>query len=518
MRDERNMLRGNWIDSAISYLSPEAGFRRMQFRRAQDQVRKYEAATLGRRNTTWSRSTSANAEIGPSLHRVRDRVRDLVRNNPYATKAVSELESAIIGTGIMSTINASGAGKLQDRLRGLWKDWAESTDCDVDGLHNFYGLQAMAIRSVVEGGEALIIRKWRKKSDGYRIPVPFQIQVLEGDFIDTWKDAQLDNGGFIRQGVEYDAQNRRVAYWIWNQHPGDNFLVNLKSGTVSQRVDAKDVIHLFRVDRAGQVRGISWGAPCVLRMQDLDAYEDAQLLRQRIAACFAAFVRDIEMPVDLVSVKQQFPEKIEAGAIEILPQGKTIEFPNLPQVSNDGHAERVLRSIAAGWQVPYEILTGDFSHVNYSSYRAAMISFKRNVSKWQWLTIIPRFNVPVHRWFVEACDVGLGLPVSSSNTQALYTTPRFELMDPSKEYPAIVTALRAGLLTQPEAIREQGYDPDDQIKEIADFNKKLDQMGIILDSDPRRVMKAGILQQPTAEGLMGNQDTGDGGSTSDSGA
>src|SRR5207245_909299 len=125
----------------------------------------------------------ANTEIGPALHRVRDRVRDLVRNNPHATKALSELESAVIGTGIMSTIEVAGSPRTQSKLRGLWRDWSESTDCDVDGIHNFAGLQSLAIRTVVESGECLIVRKWRKTSDGYRIPVPFQIQVLEGDFI-----------------------------------------------------------------------------------------------------------------------------------------------------------------------------------------------------------------------------------------------------------------------------------------------------------------------------------------------
>jgi lambda family phage portal protein len=509
MSDKR--ARGNWIDSAISYFSPESGFRRMQYRRMQEHIRKYEAANAGRRNDRLiTRNTSANAEVGPALHRVRDRVRELVRNNPHAGKAVSELESALIGTGIMSTINVSGANRLQSRLRGLWKDWAESTDCDVDGVNNFYGLQALAIRSMVEGGEALIIRKWRKKSDGYRIPVPFQLQVLEGDYIDTDKNIELDNGGYIRNGVEFDSQNRRVAYWLYNHHPGERFIVALKSSTfVSERVDIKDVIHLYRVDRSGQVRGMSWGAACVVRTQDLDAYEDAQLLRQRIAACFAGFIRDMEMPSDTTAADIQMPDRIEAGAMEILPPGKTIEFPNLPQVANDGHAERVLRSIAAGWQVPYEVLTGDFSHVNYSSYRAAMISFKRNVARWQWLMIIPRFNTPVHRWFIEACDIGLGLPVTSSNTRALYTTPRFELMDPSKEVPAIVTAIRSGLLTLPEAIREQGYDPEDQITEIAAFNKKLDDAEVILDSDPRRTMKAGIFQ-PQHSAVEG-QSLGDGG-------
>jgi capsid protein len=38
--------------------------------------------------------TGANAEIAPALARLRDRSRDLVRNNPYAAKAVTAARDA----------------------------------------------------------------------------------------------------------------------------------------------------------------------------------------------------------------------------------------------------------------------------------------------------------------------------------------------------------------------------------------------------------------------------------------
>ena len=41
-----------------------------------------------------------------------------------------------------------------------------------------------------------------------------------------------------------------------------------------------------------------------------------------------------------------------------------------------------------------------------------------------------------------------------------------------------------------DAIREQGYDPEEVFKEIAETNKELDRLGIILDSDPRQGKEA----------------------------
>jgi capsid protein len=47
------------------------------------------------------------------------------------------------------------------------------------------------------------------------------------------------------------------------------------------------------------------------------------------------------------------------------------------------------------------------------------------------------------------------------------------------------------LTTQPEAMREQGFDPRQMVEEIAEFNKLLDEQGVVLDTDPRRVSKQG---------------------------
>lgn len=505
----------NIVDNVVGFFSPEAGFKRMQYRHATNVLgsRGYEAATKGRRTSGWKTSGgSANTEIGASLSTVRDRVRALVRDNPHAGRAVSLIESYIVGTGIMSSIGAPG-DRQKANLRAIWKAWSDSTDCDVDGIHNFYGLQSLAARTTAESGECLVVRRWRKLADlssaskgGYRIPVPFQIQVLEGDYIDTSKEMMLSNGGMILKGIEFDKRNRRVAYWLYNQHPGESAL-STRLGLLSKRVDAADVSHLYRADRSGQVRGMSWGSPCVIRHYDLDSYEDAQLLRQRIAASFAGYIKDIEMPDDLDQTKADvFPEDVEAGAIELLPRGKDIVFPNVPTVQNDGHTERVLRSMAMGWGVSYEGLTGDYSRVSFSSYKGTMIDQKRQVGKWQWHMFIPRFNEPVFRWFLEATE--LTGKVSTDGATVLWTPPRFEMLDPAREIPAIVTGIRAGLQTLPEAIREQGYDVDEHFAELKKANELIDENDLLLDSDPRKVMKTGILQVPTAEELSPKADSG----------
>jgi lambda family phage portal protein len=487
-------MKSNWIDSVVGYFSPVAGVRRQKARLAQAYIehhtRKFEAAAGGRRTDGWKTSggSSVNAEIGPALHIVRDRTRDLSRNNPYAKRAVSGITANLVGTGII--VQASGDREKQvANANALWRDWSESTDCDADGLHDFAGLQSLAFKTAVESGESLVVRKWRKKSDGYQIPVPFQIQVLEGDYIDTAKTMQIDTG-WILQGVEFDQKGRRVAYWLFTQHPGEQ-LLNFKKGLVSQRVPARDVRHLFRVDRAGQVRGMPWGAACVIRLRDFDEYEDAVALRMKIAACFSAFVRDLEAPTDDAAAKNSMSDKLEPGAIEILPPGKTVEFPNMPAVNDDGHSIRSLRAIAMGYDVTYELLSGDLSNVNFSSGRMGWIEFHRNIEQWRWHMFIPRFCAPVWGWFKEAAEmVGADL----EGTRPTYTPPRREMIDPTKEVPATRDEARAGLKSLSEAIREQGRIPAEVFKEMKQDADTLDKLGLKLDSDPRYLARGGTAQ------------------------
>jgi capsid protein len=59
---------------------------------------------------------------------------------------------------------------------------------------------------------------------------------------------------------------------------------------------------------------------------------------------------------------------------------------------------------------------------------------------------------------------------------------------------ADLLAMRSGTMTLAQAIARQGNNPDAVLAEIAAMNAKIDALGLVLDSDPRRVTKTGILQ------------------------
>lgn len=485
----------NWLDQAILWAAPRAGTRRIAARAMSENVietvRGFEAASRGRRMKNWKPgSLGANTEARPNLGILRDRSRDLIRNEAYARGALDSVVTNVIGAGIIAHAVAKTIGRA-DKFDMLWMEWAESTDCDVDGRNNMYGLQALAFRTMFESGEVLVVR--RKRGSMMNLAVPIQLQILEPDFIDTHKEGELPDGGFIVQGVEFDRMGQRRGYWLFDRHPGEAG-APFTRGHTSKFHSADDVKHLFRADRPGQVRGLPWMTPIMVRMKDYADYSDATLLRQKLAACFTAFVTN---PEDISGGPVTVPplgEKLEPGLIEILKPGQSVEFANPPSSGDFAQFTREqLRGIARGIGLSYEVLTGDYSQVNFSSGRMGWIEFNRNIDQWRWHIMIPHFCVPVWRWFTEAAAlVGYG----ADKVGARWTPPRREMIDPVAETDAAMKQVRAGFKSASAIIREMGEEPAEVRDEIAADNDAYDKLGLILDSDPRKTNEFGAPYNP----------------------
>jgi len=480
----KKKINPNLFDRAINAFFPEWGFRRMQYKQALGVLsgnRGYEGASKGRRTSGWiAQSTSANSEIHTALTFLRNRSRDLVRNNPYAKRAVKEIANNVVGTGIVPNPMADSKAQ-QKKLKNAWKAWADSTMCDYDGHLNFYGLMYLVMRTVAESGEC-IVRK--RITDVKSSPFPLQLQVLEPDFIDTtkWQD-RTELGGYIYYGVEFNKENKIVAYWLWDNHPGDNMQKSIQSN----RIPADEIIHVFEKERPGQFRGVPFGHSSMLRLKDFDEYEDAQLIRQKIAQCFTVFVTDSSIqPVAGVSDDDDdLLERVEPGIIERLPPGKSVTMATPPDAgqSYDPYTKGVLRGIACGFGMDYVTLTGDLTGVNFSSGRMGWLMFHRNVQVWQWNMLIPMFCDKTWLWFMQIAVITGN--AKSQLVPVRWTPPRREMIDPTKEISAQVDAIRGGLQSWQETIRENGLNPEEVIDEMIADKKMFDESGLQPECDPR---------------------------------
>ena len=348
------MAKTNWIDRAVGYFNPRAGLQRVRARAAAEVIlRHYEAASSGRRTQGHNRSAAdANTALAPFMANLRATARDLVRNNGHAESALTTICDHVVGWGIVAKPKPKNTRAMRE-----WEAWAGTTACDADGRQNFAGLQHLVMRTIVESGEALVRRRLRFPED--ELPIPLQIQVLEPDYLDTSKTSiALKNGGRIINGIELDPLGKRAAYWLFPEHPGSERLTTI----TSQRVPAESVLHVYRQDRASQVRGASWFAPVLLKFKDFDDFDDATLMKQKIAACLSVITTDVDgtaQPLGTVETDTPTIDSLEPGGILNLAPGRSVSVvqPPTPRTYPD-YVRTTLMAIATGLGVSYEDLTG----------------------------------------------------------------------------------------------------------------------------------------------------------------
>lgn len=429
--------------------------------------RSYDGARNDRRSGGWvAANSSANTEILPQLSILRNRSRELVRNNPYAAKAMRVLASNRIGTGIIATIK-------DKQIASLWNKWVKV--CDADWQYDFNGIQRLIAMTEAESGECLIRFRYRKMSDG--LPVPVQLQILEPDFIDTTKNENLKNKGWIQNGIEFSPIGERVAYWLFNQHPGESITNTIVK---SSRIPASDIIHFFDRKRPGQMRGVPILAPIMMTANDLNEFVEATLVRKAAEACIAAVVEtdDENRSIGNESIDDQMRiEELAPGMVQYLSPGEKLTFTNPSASQGDiGYVADRLHAIAAGIGITYEQLTGDLSQVNYSSIRAGTLDFRREIEQWQWLNFVPSFlNTVIEKFLETAFAAGL---IPSTDIEYDWTTPRFDWVDPMKDVQGEQLELSMGLKTWSEAVRARGFNPDLLFEELKAEREKFKSAGM----------------------------------------
>lgn len=449
----------------------------------------YDGASRGRRTDGWNSvsSGSANAENQGSLRLLRDRCRDLARNTWAGRRGVNALKHNVVRNGIRPAMQG-----ISD-AESIIKKWSRYPWlCDSDERKNLYGIQSLAYASMVESGECFILRR---RTPFRRGGISFELQLKEADWVDETYSQKLDDGNFVIQGIEFNSRGKRVAYHMFTTHPGDVYSYQTLDRV---RVPAEDVVHLFRELRPGQVRGIPDFTPVILKIREWEDYEDAQLVRQKVAACFTAFVtapNKSPTPSQEKKGRDELTSKVQPGMISHLKPGEEIKFGQPPVVEGyREHASITLHEIAAGLDMPYEVLLGDYKESSYSSARQASLEFGRKVDHDRDIILKPQFLFPLERWWAEQIEIqGIGCE------DCTWTAPKREMLDPLKETRASKEGIRAGVTSRPAEIRKLGRDPERVDAEIERDNAIIDEKDFVFDSDARQMNANGTPNTENAE-------------------
>jgi lambda family phage portal protein len=467
----------------------------------------YDGARRSRSREDWTtRDIGPNSVVGAAGPNLRARVRDLVRNNPLAARALEVIAGSLVGSGIMPRAVETGSRRstrLQKQADAAWREWCKAGAADLEGQHTLNYLVYLIVRGWLEGGECFVRRRW----DPAARPVPVRLEVLEADMLDDTKTASsIPGGGSIWQGIELDATGRRAAYWFRTSHPGESNMGLL--GISSVRVPADEVIHVFQPLRPRQLRGVPFLAPVMTTMRDLGDYESHHLVRKKMESMVVAVVtppsvesaipelqrdadgKEIALVPSALNSRGELVGELRPGAVLSIENGGEVAFNN-PQISAnyDTYKKAMQTSIAVGCQMTYENMTGDLANVNYSSYRAGHIQFNGYIDRLQWNLIIPVLLDRLWDW----CQEGAYLTgaVGRPDVPREWAVPKRLSVDPKKDADADLAEIRAGLALREDKLAERGEDPVTFYERKAAEDKSLDDHKIKLDSDPRHVNASG---------------------------
>lgn len=468
------------------------------------QASAYDAAGRGRRGRSWTPSRfGPNSVLQGSADQLQRRARDAVRNAGYADTAIDILVANLIGTGIKPQFATPDKG-LNKELAQLWLDWTDR--CDADSTFDFYGFQALAVRAMVEAGETFVRFRPRRPGDG--LPVPLQLQMLESEYCPYDKNEMVPGGGEISMGIEINAIGQRAAYWLYRRHPDDNSLARPAEGLLSVRVPAESVMHLRQMRRPGQLRGEPWLTRSLIKLRELDAYDDAELVRKKTAALFAGFItRPAPETDDENRALGEEPDEdggspiatLEPGTVQLLEPGESMVFSEPAEVGGQYEVfMRVqIRAIAAMAGVMYEQLTGDYSAINDRTFRAAVGEFRRRVTMLQHNLVVFQLCRPVGEQFLAATYLNgiVKPPAGMTEGQSMrvrWVPQAWPYMHPVQDVQAARMAREAGFKSSSQIISEAGDDIEQVYDEIQREGEMEAERGLSFDR------KTG--QAPTPQG------------------
>jgi lambda family phage portal protein len=472
----------NILDKVIGYFSPLAGLRRAHARATLN--RTYQGAEANRlTNHKRPKNQAADQELmGPfGADALRAWARALVRDNAYAWNVVDTIVSNVVGDGITAqsvyeTDEGEDVEDVNDYRDKIFTEWCEVAD--INGELTFAEIQILALREMAEAGEVLIrkISTPNKTYKGITRPVPFALELIEADRLSLERDTfttrvNKENGNRVIRGVELDDKGKPVAYWIYPEHPNSPYTVH---NQIPEQINASEIIHLYRKDRVGQTRGVSWFAPVMSWMRDLGIYVDNEIQASAVASCFGVAIKT-DTPLgslmapngeDNTDHTGNSLEYLEPAMVVRLKPGESVESinPGRPNSASEPWINLMLRGICAGTGTNYEAIAKDFSKTSYSSSRSSKLEDRSRYKRTQ-NYIVHHLCLPVWDEFCNAA-ARAGLDMFPTSTELLedrrkvapveWQLPEQEWVDPMSEQQAAESSLKSFTNTAQNVLGSRG--------------------------------------------------------------
>lgn len=489
-------MKPNLIDRVVGYVDPKKGLERIRARGAMAMMGAYSGASKSRRQLqNWNPfGTDPDSELAFDLPILRDRCRDLARNEPIATGAVNTMCTNVVGTGLrlQSRIDANTlrysdaqAEKLEAAIQREWNYFADSPECDVARTLDFYGLQEMAFRSNYVAGDVFALTPYVQRP-GFIYGL--KIQLIEGDRISN--PNYKPNTDTLFDGVEKDAAGAPIAYHISKRHPG-NMTAPMK-GMEWNKVNAfgtktgrRTVLHIYRPLRPGQTRGVPALAAVIETLKQMGRYTDAEVQAAVMSAMLAVFIEtpsgdgipDLNETDTSGATTREKPKPVstlESGMmIDLAPGEKANSLtPGRPNPAFDPFVQSILQQVGVALEIPYSLLVKRFT-ASYSAARAELLEAWRAFStRREWFAAAfcqPIFEAfmdeAVARERIKAPGYFMDPMIRRAVLGSRWVGPGRGMINEKDEVAAAQNRIAAGFSTYTSECAQMGEDFDDVVKQ-----------------------------------------------------
>ncbi len=486
----------------VDRLLASVGLARAAQGRAGMQQRAFAAAQLSRLTESWlATRDEIHRELRSDLDKLRDRARQLEKDNDFARRYLELVETNVVGdTGIrLMSLCEDRPGVpdqlARDAIEAAWDRWGQLGVCEIGGSHSWLELCWSIARGTARDGEYML---QEVLGTAARNEFGYALRIIDVARIATWfeRDAGPD-GNAVRCGVEVDSDERPVAYWI---NRGRLYSRD------AERVPAERIIHRFRGQWAGQPRGVPWMHASMLSLHYAGEFALSALLAAKYGADHLGFfiTPDGDAPSIGANSTNDDGSKITTtapGVWDTLPVGTDVRelASKYPSDTFDPFMKAAHRRLASGLNVSYPALCNDHADLNYNSIRATQADDRDQWRKYQawfrdnWLEVI------FPRWLKfalanEAIQMpnGSALPVAKG---AKFAPHRWQFRgwasnDPMKDVDAAIAAINAGMDSRTAFVARAGRDVEDVIAELQREQELASAAKIAIGTGPKKTSPA----------------------------
>lgn len=483
-------------------------------------------------------------DINENLPTLRQRSRDIYMGVPIGRAAVNTMRTNVVGRGLMPkpTIDADvlkispeKAKELEQKIIKEWELWAESTDCDMARLDNFYELQQLAFLNWLASGDTLALLPVKPRKNQ---PYDLRVQLIEADRLSSPNNFDTFDNQIVG-GVEVDADGEVIAYHFSKHHPlsyADERMEWQRVEAYGIRTGRRNVLHLMCRERIDQRRGVPFLAPVIEALKQLGRYTDAELVAAVVSGMFTVFIEkksdDEGEPVgsgvpedELIDAEDETSIELSAGSVVDLAEGETANAvtPGRPNANFSGFVEAICQQIGAALEIPYELLVKHFT-ASYSASRGALEEAWKMFKMYRtWLA--NDFCQPIYEeWLAEAVAKGrvkatgfFSDPLRhKAYCKAAWNGPARGLLNPVQEVNAAVLKVENGFSTRSiETMEMMGGDFYSNCEQLKNEEKALREVKKIAGSTEKREKKQDrtsgqpVQQDQKEQGVPEQHETGE---------